>query len=316
MNLGSQFEQLQLFPTGPSIPAAQPAEEPTKGAESVEERIKRLHPDAVAAVEAAPKTFKYKGPALYHGSSADLGVGDIIYPTGVDLRPMGGSGGGADLVGDPERFGVRTAYATPDYEEAADYTNMNGGETGISLSRQGRLFHTVLQVEPLGKIKSRPMATLDLSRPHGTEEVLSPHGFKVTGVAGYVASSDALPEIKGESNADRKQRAQLTPRINSVQFADETPSGTPSWFKQYGQSQGMTSLEKAAMGRRTADSQYNERFDKLYDKVSEKPDYVAPRATYDKLDELYNKANPEDEEGPHFTYSEIHGEMPPWAEEE
>lgn len=321
MDLGPQFEQMQLFSTGPSTPTYGPAL-PEERPATVEDRIKEDHPDAVKAVQRAPEGFKYKGPALYHGTSSDMGVGDVIYPTGVDLRPMGGSGSGFDLVGDVERHGIGVAYATPDYEDAAAYTAYQGGERGNAKADQQRLFHQVLQVEPLGKIRVRPYSNTGLDSlygmhgvPHrgpGSEEVGSPHGFKVTGIAGYVANPEAMPVIKGESRQDAVDRMYLTPKVNSLQFSKTLVSGAPSWLHLYSKaSTGKTVLEKEAEGRRIADTAYDNLFYKVDDKMRDNPNYKAPQKTYEKLNELYMKANPEEES--HDSYLELHGEKAPWA---
>jgi hypothetical protein len=296
---GDQFKQLQLFDDATYVvPAAnQQSKPPPKNTPR-----SGVHREALEAVDRAPSSFKYKGPPLYHGTSAPLGKGDVVLPLGRDV------GTGGDML-HPLGKAVRAAYATPDYEDASRYARYSIPEGGHTVTKQDpRLFHDVLRVKPLGKVGVRTHGFVDADATEGTEEVLSAHGYAVEGVAGYVANAEAVEKQPTESSSDYLKKLQLTPTPSDIATPQPTRSGGKTWRHHFGkQDIGTSVLVKEEEARNSAHRQYSQKYDSVVDRLEKNPRYRAKPEFYAKMDELSRKlgdANVKDGD----SYRDLHGD--------
>lgn len=295
MTLGPQFNQLPLFDTSPyetSVPVQEPEPAPQP-----KPPVGDWDPEAV---ESAPPNFKYKGPKLYHGTSSDLGIGDIIYPTGKDVYPGAGAGTGLGKE-------IPATYLTPDITYAAAYATFSGGERHIASHLQPRLFHTVVEAEPLGKTHSRST--------DGTVEVLSAHGARVTGIVGYLRNPMAYDD-GGQPLPITSTLAHKIERLSERD--DESPEQEKerrmSQLRELRQSEGITSIERKHMRNSDLMDKHSIKMDKFYDKLDANPNWRLSRKDSDSMDAMMQTFDPANAR-PGWSYRELHGEDPPWLKD-
>lgn len=107
---------------------------------------------------------EYLNKDLFHGTSAPIGVNDILEPNAPEDE------GGA-------------AYASPDIETARAYAKRHA-------LRHGRLFGTVYRVKPLS---AEPQVN-DYSKYGGFVEVADPKGMQILDIVDYPLNPRAKAE--------------------------------------------------------------------------------------------------------------------------
>jgi len=109
---------------------------------------------------------KHLHPELFHGTHADLSVGDTVEPR-TEWTP-----------------GEGRAFATSDYKNALWYA-------GNRAHTQGKLFGTVYNVEP---IDPNDISDVNKLVDFGVPTYTSKKGLKVKGIAGFIPA-DERPDV-------------------------------------------------------------------------------------------------------------------------